>query len=512
MSSQKKVKCCVGPGVVQTTLEYWSSLVYFLKGGKLKGCPHFQTSEAKGETSYDTRALVQVRSLALISQLWSSPHYRNGTFRDDMIKNLRNVAVPGTGLPLSVLCVFGRYFVVACLLILLPMICLIAAVYEQLRLERGRGVDGISASYRDHLLHPRDWFSFWRLNCRLATYHSHVTNEHDYRVEDKWTFLTLAKELSVPVTPWIDVSHIICKHRNEEGGLGFQSFANATAGGDWIIQERVSNATSINALLPENAPLSTFRVISSSTGGLWSADGNGRARNSAQIFKSEVRALSCVWRAGRANATTDHKCVMFDVDLKSGVIREGVTSSHWYSLGLSKFFFSAWTSPPGTQVHPDTNHQITGQRIEEMPEIIALVEDAHRKMCPGVPMAGWDVAVTPQGLMLLETNLSCNFFRASFDEEAYLLFVRQYFEKMEQLEEAAACAEHKTTTKATHAMPSRSTNTNKAKSKSKDETAPMEANKASSFSTVVKNTSRSKLSQTKSTNDLSISPQKLDSY
>lgn len=509
MSNKKQVKCDGDPGVMQTTLEFWSSLVYFLRGGKLKG-PHFQTSKGKGEASYDTRALVQVRSLALISQLWSSPHYRNGTFRDDMTKNLRNVAVPGTGLPLSVLCAFGRYFVIVCLLILLPVICLIAAFYEQVRLEHGRGVGGIPASYRDHLLHPRDWFSFWRLNCRLATYHSHVTNELDYRVEDKWTFLTLAKELSVPVTPWLDVSRIICKHRNEEGGLGFQVFDNATVGGDWIIQERVSNAASINALLPENAPLSTFRVISSSTGGLWSADGNGRASDSVHLFKSEVRALSCVWRAGRANATTDHKCVMFDVDLESGVLREGVTSSHWYSLGLSKIFFSPWTSPPGTQVHPDTNHQITGKKIEEMPKIIALVEDAHRKMCPGVPMAGWDVAVTPQGLMLLETNLSCNFFRASFDEEAYLLFVRQYFEKMEQLEEAAASAEHKTTTKATgkHTIPSRSTNTSKAASKSKlaNKKVPAEANKASPSATVVKNTTQTER------NYLSDSPPKLHSH
>merc|ERR1740117_1844272 len=135
-----------------------------------------------------------------------TPSYRNGTFRDDMIKNLRNVAVPGTGLPLSVLCVVGRGFVVACLLLLLPMVCLIAACYEQLRLDTGAGIAGIPVSYRAHLLHPREWFSLWWLNCRLATYHSHVTGEGDYRVEDKWTFLTLAKELGVPVTPWLDVS------------------------------------------------------------------------------------------------------------------------------------------------------------------------------------------------------------------------------------------------------------------------------------------------------------------
>ena len=30
---------------------------------------------------------------------------------------------------------------------------------------------------------------------------------------------------------------------------------------------------------------------------------------------------------------------------------------------------------------------------------------------PDVPLAGWDVAFTDKGMLLLEANLSCNFFR-----------------------------------------------------------------------------------------------------
>jgi hypothetical protein len=92
---------------------------------------------------------VQVYSLSLIFYLWNKPHYRNGTFQDDMVrplfyicsmstcalslanwiqctcksltaalcschalctfkkqvKNLRNVAIPGTGVPLSLMCI-----------------------------------------------------------------------------------------------------------------------------------------------------------------------------------------------------------------------------------------------------------------------------------------------------------------------------------------------------------------------------------------------------------------------
>ena len=38
-------------------------------------------------------------------------------------------------------------------------------------------------------------------------------------------------------------------------------------------------------------------------------------------------------------------------------------------------------------------------------------------MLPDVPLAGWDVAITKEaGVCLLEVNLSCNFFRGTFDQ------------------------------------------------------------------------------------------------
>ena len=37
------------------------------------------------------------------------------------------------------------------------------------------------------------------------------------------------------------------------------------AGGDWILQKRMHNADWLQALLPKNAPLSTMRVITTST-------------------------------------------------------------------------------------------------------------------------------------------------------------------------------------------------------------------------------------------------------
>ena len=48
-------------------------------------------------------ARLQIYWLALHVRLWSVPHYRSGTFANDARKNLRNVALPGTGVPLSLL-------------------------------------------------------------------------------------------------------------------------------------------------------------------------------------------------------------------------------------------------------------------------------------------------------------------------------------------------------------------------------------------------------------------------
>ena len=55
------------------------------------------------------RARLQIYMLALSFRLWHQKHYRSGTFQNDMQKNLCNVAVPKTGLPLSALTCVDTY-------------------------------------------------------------------------------------------------------------------------------------------------------------------------------------------------------------------------------------------------------------------------------------------------------------------------------------------------------------------------------------------------------------------
>ena len=55
------------------------------------------------------------------------------------------------------------------------------------------------------------------------------------------------------------------------------------------------------------------------------------------------------------------------------------------------------------------------------------VSEAHAKMAPGVPLIGWDVGMTDKGILLLEANLSCNFFRGSYDRERHHAFLDEHF-------------------------------------------------------------------------------------
>jgi hypothetical protein len=46
------------------------------------------------------------------------------------------------------------------------------------------------------------------------------------------------------------------------------------------------------------------------------------------------------------------------------------------------------------------------------------------------------VTFTPNGIYLLEVNLSCNFFRGSFDMTEYIAFVDAYWSHIEKLDKA----------------------------------------------------------------------------
>lgn len=373
--------------IVRTVWVYWFTLYGFIfNHARYEDCDSYKD---------DKWARVQVFSLALIFKLWSLKHYRSQSFQQDMIDNLRNVAIPGTGVPLSVFC-YSYWTCLAYVMVVNPLICLAGAVNKS-RKEKFTTVEAFVASvkahFTQHLLHPDDWFSFWRLNCRLVSYHSALSSHPDYLQEDKWTFLVDGKAAGVPVSPFIDsIGSLVCKNKNVEGGMGIHFFRNAAHGGDWILQERLENADWLNTLLPANAPLSTMRVITTSTWALGDrSDGQGQGHRyelgeggvlgaqpgPGQVAADFVRAESGVLRLGRANASTDHSSVLFDVDIATGVIREGTSNAHWYQLGPRKALACPWL-PPAERVtrHADAPFpEVTGRSIPRLGEALKIVTE-----------------------------------------------------------------------------------------------------------------------------------------
>ena len=199
-----------------TTWSYWRGLAFYLNDGAYNASPVFKD---------DARRRAYLYSLSLIIYLWDKPHYRSGTFQQDTAKNLRNVALPGTGIPLSWFAV-NKAVMAALLFVGLPLVALVYAVV----LTSKRSLSTIAAKYGQLLLEPEEWFFYWRLNCRLASYHALLTSAKGYAMEDKWSFLLEAETQHVPISPFLKMDGLVVKDRNEEGGMGISFFKNATNG------------------------------------------------------------------------------------------------------------------------------------------------------------------------------------------------------------------------------------------------------------------------------------------
>lgn len=368
---------------------------------------------------------VWLHTLALNMQLWNEPHYRADSLRHDLVDNFSNIAFPGTGIPMSWVCC-SKIVAIMYLLVCHPWVILAASlvISRSTVHRRGRTFGEI---FEEELLAPKHWFALWRINSTLVAAH-HNAHTHapkiqkEYRYENKWDFLELALQQSdktscaakFKVTPIItEIGEMVCKHKNIEGGMGIHMFKNAVHGGDWILQKRLYNCAELQALLPANAPLSTFRVIT-------------MVDPTAETVESSHCAMTFVFRAGRAGKDTDHSSVLYAVDPDTLKIQDGKMFSNWYQVG--KPGSSNLLSKQEIQEHPDTKEILTGKELKCAQDAVAMCVEAHRGLMPNVPTIGWDVAVSDgEGAVLLEANLSCNFFGGVYDRQKYLKILDTYF-------------------------------------------------------------------------------------
>lgn len=84
-----------------------------------------------------------------------------------------------------------------------------------------------------------------------------------------------------------------------------------------------------------------------------------------QLFDKQVQVVTAVWRAGLAGKDTDHSSICFPVDPQTGLLSRGVSSNHWYKLGLKWLGRLDWSTAGRSWVdHPDSHVTVAGAFVE----------------------------------------------------------------------------------------------------------------------------------------------------
>ena len=357
-------------------LNYYKSIFFFLNKDKFIDCPYLQKKEHQ----------LFIYTLSLIPKLWNKKHYRNPTLQKDLLQNLSNVILPGTNIYLSFFVKF-KFFYYIFIFYLYPLYTLIYSIYT-------------FSSFYDNLFFPDEWITYWQINSIVSTLHYYNTKDKAYKLENKFKFLQEAEKINLPVTPSIK-SDIILKDKNMEGGLGINVIRNAFNNGNIVIQKLMYNNDYIKKLLPKNAALSTFRVLTIN-------------------YINRISVLTSVWRAAMQNTITDHSNIMFNIDNNNN-FDIGVTNDNWYSkFKINKNYY---------RVHPESNKLITGLSIpcNDLENIKKICVEGHTELLNNIPIVGWDVALTSEGIMILECNLSCNLFYGKFNKKIYFELVETIF-------------------------------------------------------------------------------------
>lgn len=84
--------------------------------------------------------------------------------------------------------------------------------------------------------------------------------------------------------------------------------------------------------------------------------------------------------------------IVAPIDLSEGRVGAGITSTS-----------STWPKMQRFTHHPDTTASIEGTRVPYWKELVELVTSGHRSI-EGVKTLGWDIAVTYEGPIIIETN------------------------------------------------------------------------------------------------------------
>lgn len=128
------------------------------------------------------------------------------------------------------------------------------------------------------------------------------------------------------------------------------------------------------------------------------ASGLGTVRAITWLKNGEVHLVLPVLRIPAGGNVTDNFSLgmsgnlVAPIDLETGVLGTAAGSSS-----------RTWPRPTSVDTHPDTGQSISGLPIPCWAETLDLMRRAQRAL-PTLPTLGWDIGVTAQGPVIVETN------------------------------------------------------------------------------------------------------------
>lgn len=151
----------------------------------------------------------------------------------------------------------------------------------------------------------------------------------------------------------------------------------------YLVQPLLVNLPALARVAGPDAGLCTLRVNTLGTG-----------HGGARVFGAFLRLA----RAGSLIDNFHAGGIACPVDLDTGLVKAGAIETNKRSR---------WSEMKSLRVHPDTGVPFADElRVPSFAEALALCEAAHRAMGPELLFCSWDVALTEDGPLLVESG-SC---------------------------------------------------------------------------------------------------------
>ncbi len=248
-------------------------------------------------------------------------------------------------------------------------------------------------------------------------WHYAVTGSPSYAIEDKRIFAQRAIAHGLPVVPELTPDEaralsgpFIVKDPSQDRGLGVQRVEDASALARLpdlerrIIQPCLENHPDLLPLLPPRPPLCTLRLTTT-----WDRD-----------------AAVChiaYFRIGESDGAVDNVSrggLFVEVDLRSGAMLPGLTHAMLHGR----------ETPREIRRAPGADRDLVGATLPHFAAARALCERAHALLAPDVLSIGWDVALRPEGPILVEANVFAGSFEVRQLADSYGRTTREVLRRL----------------------------------------------------------------------------------